>query len=156
LSDQDPEEDAKNQYEITDPYLASAIEFMYSEDTEEDFNTMDREKQEALLKKTWMDRERQFYGEEVDDDEVLMKKMNFSIKEQPENEEDDEEQDSDSGDDLDRGGANYTIRNLEQAISMDDEEDTEHTDQVTSSQEVQSRYQIMKFKHLESKLESKK
>ena len=30
--------------EITDPYLASAIEFMYSEDTEEDFNTMDREK----------------------------------------------------------------------------------------------------------------
>ena len=25
-----------------DPYLASAIEFMYSEDTEEDFNTMDR------------------------------------------------------------------------------------------------------------------
>ena len=39
---------------------------------------------------------------------------------------------------------------------MDDEEDTEHTDQVTSSQEVQSRYQIMKFKHLESKLESKK
>ena len=26
----------------TDPYLASAIEFMYYEDTEEDFNTMDR------------------------------------------------------------------------------------------------------------------
>lgn len=26
-----------------DPYLASAIEFMYSEDTEEDFNTMGRQ-----------------------------------------------------------------------------------------------------------------
>jgi hypothetical protein len=41
-----------------DPYLASAIEFMYSEDTEEDFNTMDKKQQEALLKKTWLDREK--------------------------------------------------------------------------------------------------
>ena len=42
---------------------------MYSEDSEDhDFNTMDRQKQEALLKKTWMERERQFYGDEIDED----------------------------------------------------------------------------------------
>mgnify|MGYP000862487975 CR=1 FL=1 len=29
-------------YDNDDPYLQSAIEFMYSEDTEDDFNTMDR------------------------------------------------------------------------------------------------------------------
>lgn len=44
---------------------------MYSEDSEDDFATMNREKQEALLKKTWMDRERQFYGEEIEEDEVI-------------------------------------------------------------------------------------
>ena len=97
---------------------------MYSEDTEQDFNTMDREKQEALLKKTWMDREKQFYGEDIDADVT----GNFSIKEQPENEEEDyEEDDSESGDDLDRGAGNYTIKNLEQAINSEEDE-TEHTD----------------------------
>ena len=30
------------EYEEPDPYLATAIEFMYSEDTDEDFNTMDK------------------------------------------------------------------------------------------------------------------
>ena len=36
-------EDEEIEMEIeADPYLASAIEFMYSEDTQEDFNTMDR------------------------------------------------------------------------------------------------------------------
>lgn len=29
-----------------DPYLATALEFMYSEDTEQDFNSMDRKMQE--------------------------------------------------------------------------------------------------------------
>ena len=61
------ENDDISEYENeTDPYLASAIEFMYSEDTEEDFNTMGRQQQEALLKKTWLEREKQFYGEEID------------------------------------------------------------------------------------------
>jgi hypothetical protein len=41
---------------------------MYSEDTQEDFNTMDRQKQEALLKRTWVAREKEFYGEELDED----------------------------------------------------------------------------------------
>ena len=41
---------------------------MYSEDTQEDFNTMDRQKQEALLKRTWVEREKEFYGEELDED----------------------------------------------------------------------------------------
>jgi hypothetical protein len=121
--------------EITDPYLASAIEFMYSEDTEEDFNTMDREKQEALLKKTWMEREKQFYGEEIEDLNPP-KNITFSIKEKPENEEEDYEDndDSDSGDDLDRGAGNYTIKNLEQAISADDdEEETTRTDEIAGS-----------------------
>lgn len=101
---------------------------MYSEDTEQDFNTMDREKQEALLKKTWMDREKQFYGEEIEQDVT----GNFSIKEQPENEEEDYEEDSDSGDELDRGGGNYTIKNLEQAINSDEEDETEHTDALAT------------------------
>jgi hypothetical protein len=56
-----------------------------------------------------MDREKQFYGEEIEQDVT----GNFSIKEQPENEEEDYEEDSDSGDELDRGGGNYTIKNLE-------------------------------------------
>jgi len=38
---------------------------MYSEDSEDpDYREMDKE---AFLKKTWADRERQFYGEEVDE-----------------------------------------------------------------------------------------
>jgi hypothetical protein len=41
---------------------------MYSEDTQEDFNTMDRQKQEALLKRTWIEREKEFYGEEIDEE----------------------------------------------------------------------------------------
>jgi hypothetical protein len=41
-----------------DPYLASAIEFMYSEDTNEGFNSLGLRKQEELLKKTWLERER--------------------------------------------------------------------------------------------------
>ena len=67
--------------------------------------------------------------------------MNFSIKEQPENEEEDyEENDTDSGDDLDRGAGNYTIQNLEQAISADDDEDeTTRTDDVGgNSSDIQS------------------
>ena len=55
-----------------DPYFASAIEFMYSEDTEDDFNTMDIKKQEALLKKTWLEREKQFYGDEIDEEEPII------------------------------------------------------------------------------------
>lgn len=126
---------------------------MYSEDTEQDFNTMDREKQEALLKKTWMEREKQFYGDDIDIDVT----GNFSIKEQPENEEDDQDEDSDSGDDLDRGAGNYTVKNLEQAINSEEDE-TEHTDAVATPQsnDIQgSRYQIMKIKHLESQIEVK-
>ena len=42
----------------SDPYLASAFEFMYSEDTEDDFNTLGRKQQEELLKKTWIEREK--------------------------------------------------------------------------------------------------
>lgn len=56
----------------SDPYLASAIEFMYSEDTEDDFNTLGRKQQEELLKKTWMEREKQFYGEEIDDGDTAL------------------------------------------------------------------------------------
>ena len=51
-----------------DPYFASAIEFMYSEDTEDDFGTMDAQQQEALLKKTWLEREKQFYGEDIEEE----------------------------------------------------------------------------------------
>ena len=64
---EDDEELPLMDYE-NDPYLASALEFMYSEDTEEDFGTMGRQQQEALLKKTWLEREKQFYGEEIDDE----------------------------------------------------------------------------------------
>ena len=41
---------------------------MYSEDSQDEFTSMDHQKQEALLKKTWMERERQFYGDEIDED----------------------------------------------------------------------------------------
>jgi len=102
-----------------------------------------------------MDREKQFYGEEIEQDVT----GNFSIKEQPENEEEDYEEDSDSGDELDRGGGNYTIKNLEQAINSEEDE-TEHTDAIATpmsqNTEIQgSRYQIMKIKHLESQIEVK-
>ena len=45
LKNQDENEkdiDLPFDYSNDDPYLQSAIEFMYSEDTEDDFNTMDR------------------------------------------------------------------------------------------------------------------
>lgn len=73
---------------------------MYSEDTEEDFNTMDRQKQEALLKRTWIDREKQFYGEELDDEQEI-------IEEEPEDY-------SDSDDDIDRGvgATNNIVENI--------------------------------------------
>ena len=80
---------------------------MYSEDTEDDFNTMDRQKQEALLKKTWLDREKQFYGEENDN-------CNDSIEEQP------EEDDSDS-DELDRGAGAYD--NVVEEILQEEKEE---------------------------------
>ena len=85
-----------------DPYLATALEFMYSEDTEDDFGTMDLQRQEALLKKTWLEREKQFYGEEIDEDP---QKRTFAIQEQPENEEEEE-----SDEELNRGdGDNYDL-----------------------------------------------
>ena len=49
-----------------DPYLASAIEFMYSADDndyDDDFGKMTREQQEEFLKKTWIEREKKFYGD---------------------------------------------------------------------------------------------
>ena len=95
---------------------------MYSEDTEEDFNTMDKKQQEALLKKTWLDREKQFYGEEID--------TNFEIQE-----EDEEVSDSGDDDELDRGGG-----------QEEEQEETEATSDKQS--EEPSRYQIMKLKHL--------
>jgi len=119
----------------SDPYLASAIEFMYSEDTEEDFNTLGRQQQEELLKKTWMEREKQFYGEELDDSET--RRREGTIQEQPEN----EEQDDSSDDDLDRN------------VPEQSQPSTEPTEPLTPSassdattMEVQSRYQVMKQK----------
>lgn len=47
---------------------------------------MDRKQQEELLKKTWMDRERQFYGEELDSNEDV-------IEEKQEEEEEDQSSD---------------------------------------------------------------
>ena len=41
--DQQPEEVYFQELIETDPYLASALEFMYSEDTEDDVNEMDQE-----------------------------------------------------------------------------------------------------------------
>jgi hypothetical protein len=40
-----PDDDMRRTLENveSDPYLASALEFMYSEDTEEDFNTLGRQ-----------------------------------------------------------------------------------------------------------------
>lgn len=52
---------------------------------------MDKQQQEALLKKTWLYREKQFYGEEVD--------TNFEIQE-----EDEDLDDSGDEDELDRVG----------------------------------------------------
>ena len=79
---------------------------------------MDKKQQEALLKKTWLDREKQFYGEEID--------TNFEIQE-----EDEDLDDSGDDDELDRGGQ---------------EGETEATSDKQS--EEPSRYQIMKLKHL--------
>lgn len=59
---------------------------MYSEDSEDNFKTLDRKQQEELLKKTWMDREREFYGEELDSNEDV-------IEEQQEEEEEDQSSD---------------------------------------------------------------
>jgi hypothetical protein len=42
----------------SDPYLASAIEFMYSEDTSEGFNSLGLKQQEEILKQSWLQRER--------------------------------------------------------------------------------------------------
>lgn len=87
--DQQPEEVYFQELIETDPYLASALEFMYSEDTEDDFNEMDQEQQEAYLKKTWIDREKEFYGEEDN------YKFNHTITEQIENEDEDSDDDDD-------------------------------------------------------------
>lgn len=50
---------------------------------------MDRQKQEALLKRTWIEREKEFYGEEIEDDADMI------IEEAAE--------ESDSDDDIGRG-----------------------------------------------------
>ena len=84
---------------------------------------MDKKQQEALLKKTWLDREKQFYGEEIDE--------NFEIEE-----EDEEVSDSGTDDELDRGGG------------QEGQEETEATSEKQS--EEPSRYQVMKLKHLQS------
>jgi hypothetical protein len=52
---------------------------------------MGRQQQEALLKKTWLEREKQFYGDETE--------TNFEIQE----EEDEDIEDSGDEDELDRG-----------------------------------------------------
>ena len=53
---------------------------------------MDRQKQEALLKRTWVEREKEFYGEELDEDLVI---PDMIIEEA--------EECSDSDDDIARG-----------------------------------------------------
>jgi len=119
----------------SDPYLASAIEFMYSEDTEEDFNTLGRQQQEELLKKTWMEREKQFYGEELDDSET--RRREGTIQEQPEN----EEQDDSSDDDLDRNVPEQSQPSTEPTEPLNPSASSDAT-----TMEVQSRYQVMKQK----------
>ena len=53
---------------------------------------MDRQQQEALLKKTWMERERQFYGEEIEEDYAIPEEQ---TEDQESSEEDDIERDGD-------------------------------------------------------------
>ena len=111
--EQNPTEDVADvpfDYLEDDPYLATAIEFMYSEDTEQDFNSMDRKMQEKLLKKTWMDRERMFYGEEEIEDNC--------IEEKPEQ----EEQEESSDEDLNRGDHQNEGQNLVEEILQEEEE----------------------------------
>ena len=66
----------------SDPYLASAIEFMYSEDTSEGFNSLGIKQQEEILKQSWLQRERQFYGDGLQ--YTPKNKISKSIKELPE------------------------------------------------------------------------
>lgn len=124
-----------------DPYFASAIEFMYSEDTEDDFGTMDAQQQEALLKKTWLEREKQFYGEEIEEDEEPIIEQN-------------EEEEEDSGDEfeLDRGnviGINEVIKDeleLKAKVEAASEEQTAKSTSINSTATGSSRYAIMKQK----------
>lgn len=118
---------------------------MYSEDTQEDFNTMDRQKQEALLKRTWMEREKEFYGEEIDEEPDMI------IEEA--------EDCSDSDDDIARGvGDRNDI--VEDIIK---EEQNERNAQISISESntgQRSHFQIMKEKQaqmqeLESQLKQK-
>lgn len=53
---------------------------------------MDRQQQEALLKKTWMDRERQFYGEEIEEDFAIPEEHTEELMD---SEEDDIDRDED-------------------------------------------------------------
>lgn len=123
----------------SDPYLASAIEFMYSEDTEDDFNTLGRKQQEELLKKTWIEREKQFYGEEIDDEETAALGFNRdkTIQEQPEN----EEQDESSDDDLARGGDNVPTFEKKEEMT----ETPSASSEATTVEALPSKYQIMKI-----------
>lgn len=123
----------------TDPYLASAIEFMYSEDTDDDFNTLGRQQQEELLKKTWIEREKQFYGEEIDDE---TERQGGTIQEQPEN----EEQDDSSDDDIARSEA---VETFPQPKKDAEERDlaTPSASSESTTIEPQSKYQIMKMNH---------
>lgn len=69
---------------------------------------MNRKQQEAFLKKTWLDRERQFYGEELDE-EVIEEEQ---FEEDMESEEDD----------IEREGS---------PIEMELPEDQQHDDEFT-------------------------
>ena len=72
-----------------DSYFASAIEFIYSQDSGEmAFGSMNRKEQERLLQQSWVQREKEFYGDD----------QNQVIDETPEMEED-----AESSDDIDRG-----------------------------------------------------
>ena len=110
-----------------DPFLQSAIEFMYSEDSEDDFTTMDRQKQEALLKKTWMERERQFYGEEVDEDII---------------EEQDEEQDASSEEEEDELDRDDTIKAVQGILEQ-------HDKLERSDKPIASHFQVMRAKQMQ-------
>lgn len=79
----------------SDPYLASALEFMYSEDSQSDkvdgFASMNRAQQEKILQASWAAREREFYGDDEEGDAKKRKTirskarsgtgLNFSISE---------------------------------------------------------------------------
>lgn len=85
------------------------------------------------MKKTWIEREKQFYGEEIDDE--TDQRREGTILEQPEN----EEQDDSSDDDLTRG---------DQAPAQKEQADPptpSASSQSTAVEVASSKYQVMKL-----------